>query len=508
MTESEPPQPESDNIQTGDIKGGKGIAIGRYAQAVVIEGDLAIYVMDKQVAVIPPLALIAIGVITAGVVFLVVTQVANLWAAFVPAKMTGDFNVAVAQFQVVGQGEGLDDAEDLAQSIANAIDREMQGLASEMEQTIEVRPPRETGAIKGGTEEERAEAADALAEQINADVVVYGVVEVNGIAATVKPEFYVRSDDFAAAAEVTGQYRMGSPTSVDKVDNMARKREIGDILAERSRALTFIIYGMADFVIGQYEAAEANFEQALRVKAWDNPDVVHVLLGNAALKQRNWTKAEAYYWQALEVNPNYARAYAGLGGVFYHQAAGDVQSNTYDTVDTELLDQAIEKYQQATDPGLDHSPLADTPAKADFGLGRAYLLKALVHAEREDNRVSEHNFALAIQAFEDVIQAYGEGDNPRIQELTAHAHAHLGLVFRLTNQLEQAIPEYEKALELMPALERTEEERAPYEAALGDINVRLGQLSQAVEWYERAVEHAPAGSDEQRKYQERLDELR
>ncbi len=502
-----PSQPEADQIQAGDISG-KGIAIGRGARALVVEGNLVIYVGDKQVAAIPPVAQIAIGILTLGVVFLVAAQVIQLRASSTPAIMTGDFNVAVAQFQVVGQGEGLDDAQELAQSVANAIDREMQGLVGKTGRTIQVRLPQETGTIKGISETDRADAAGDLAKQIKADVVVYGVVEVNGMAATIRPEFCVRSDDFAAANEVTGQYRMGSPISIEKVDNMTRRDEVAATFAARSHVLAYIIYGLDAFVVGHYEKAEADFDEACKVPAWDKLDVVYVLLGNAALKQRNWTKAEDSYRKALGENSKYARAYAGLGSVFYQQAMGDVQSGTYETVDTKLLDQAIEEYQQATASNLDQSPLADTPAKASFGLGQAYLAKALVYAERSNDDISRQNLAQAAQAFVDVIQAYGDGANSRIQELTAHTHARLGLICRLTKQLEKAIPEYEQAIDLLPPLERTREDKALYEAALGDIYGKLGDKPQAIEWYARAVEHAPAGSAEQRQYQEALDKLR
>lgn len=506
----ESPPNGGDEIHVGDITRSKGIAIGPGARAVVVEGNVIISIGDKQV-VIPRIAQIAIAVVTIGVIFLVLAQTANLLATFAPARMEGDFNIAVAQFQVVGQGDGLDDAQELAQSIANAIDRQMQKLAGEIEQHIEVCPPQETGKIKGETEEERAESAHALAKGINADVVVYGIVEVTGLAATIRPEFYVRSDDFDAAAEVTGQYRMGSPISIDKVDNITRKSEVGDTLADRSRALAFIIYGLADFVIGQNEAAEANFNEALSIEAWDNPDVVYVLLGNAALRQRDPKRAETYYRQALDANPDYARAHAGLGAVFYHQALGDLQSDTYATIDTKLLDQSIQEYQHASDPSLEHSPLADTPLKADFDLGRVYLSKALVEAEKGNDSESKRNLALAIESFEGVIhayQSYAGRDKARIKELTAHAHGQLGLVYRLTNQFEVAIHEYEEALELMPLLDRTKEHRALYEANLGDLYDKVGNRSKAIEWYERAVEHAPTGSDEKSKYQERLDELR
>ncbi|MCK6630333.1 MAG: tetratricopeptide repeat protein [Anaerolineae bacterium] len=445
-----------------------------------------------------------------GVAVLVIGSAFTLYWALrpqSPVHMTGDFNIAITQFQVVGRGDGLDDAQELAQSFANAIDREMSGLADEIKQRIEVRPPQESGSIMGATEEKRAENAHILAEKINADVVIYGMIEVNDKAATIKPEFYVRSDDFTATAEVTGQYRMGSEISIDKVDNIARKREVGNILADRFRALTFIVYGIADFVVGKYEDAEINFSEALKIKGWDNPDVIYVMLGNTALRQHDLMDAERYYRQGLEANPIYSRAYAGLGGVLYFQALGDTQSDTYDTVNIERLNQSIETYQQALDPSLDRPPLADITTKVNFSLGQAYLLKANIESTR-NSKTSEQDLALAMQAFHAVIQDYGEGSNPRVEELAAHAHARLGLIYRLTSQLEKAISEYEQALNILPPLDQVKEHRASYEAALGDIYVKLKQPSKAIEWYERAVANALPGSYWEKRYQETLDGLR
>jgi tetratricopeptide (TPR) repeat protein len=514
MTEQEPPQTEKDSIHVGDITDGKGIAIGPGARATVVEGDLVISIGQRRIA-IPRIVQIAIIIVTSGIIFLVITQAINLYRSSAQTEMEGDFNVAVAQFQVVGEGKGLQDATALAQSFANAIDREMQGLATELAQRIEVRSPGETGTVKGKTEEQRAESAQALAEAINADVVVYGTIEVDGVAASIKPEFFVRaeesyagSEEFATVAEVTGQYRMGSVISIDKVDNKARRTEASSVLAERARALTFITYGLADYVVGRYKEAESQFGEAQRVKAWDNPDVISVMLGNAALKQHDWVNAEAHYRQALETNPLHSRAYIGLGSVLYEQALGDIRTETYETVDSELLNQCIETYQRALDPGLDHPPLADVSTKAHFSLGQAYLLGAQVEAEAGNEDASERALILAIQAFETVIQDYGDGDNARVKELAAYAHARLGLIYRLTRQFETAITEYEAALTLLPPLDRVREHKASYEAALGDIYVRLNQPSEAVDWYERAVRDAPPGSDWQKGYRERLDALR
>jgi len=504
-----------DRIVVGDARSAT-VAVGRRSAAAArggvaisgdVGGDVVISFGPRQLA-ISRMAQILIGLIALGVAFLVVAQAFGLRTSTAPPVMEGDFNVAVAQFQVVGQGEGLEEAHDLAQSFANAIDRELRTLAAEIDQHIEVRTPQATGPVEGGTEAARAENAHALAERIGADVVIYGLIEVDGLAATIKPEFTVRSQEFTAVAEMTGQYRMGSPLSVDKVDNVARKRQASELMADRFRALTLVTYGLADYVIGNYPEAETSFDAALNTQAWDNPDVIYCMLCNAAFKQGHWTDAEGYCRQALEINPAYSRAYVGLGSTFYLQALGDSAGETYAAVDLDLLQRSIENYRLALDPGLDHPPLADVSTKASFSLGQAYWVAALFEAEVGDAGASEQARSLAIRAFQAVIQDHGDGANPRVRELAAYAHARLGLIYRQTAQLEAAIPEYERALDLLPPLDRTRDQRAAYEAALGEIHVALDRPAEAIVWYRRAVEHAPAGSEWQTRYQERLDALR
>lgn len=379
------------------------------------------------------------------------------------APMTGDFNVAVAQFQIVGQGKGFEDGKRLSQSFTNAMDREIQVLSDEIEQRIEVRPPSEMRIIQGTTDEERAKNAHIIAEKINADVVIYGVIHINGLAATIKPEFYVRNTEFSNVAEITGQYRMGSAVIIDKVDNMAQKREVGDIFAERFRALTFILYGLADYVVGNYEKAGDSFSKVLDVQAWDNPDVIYVMLGNVALRQRDWVNAEKYYSEARTVNSNYARAYIGLGSTYLALATTNVQSETYD-FNISLLDKAIEAYQLALD-SQEQPPLSDVSIRASFGLGDTYLRKALLENEAGNIEASNHYFNLTEQVFQLVIRDYETG-NVRIQELAAHTHARLGLLYWQTQGPEMAIPEFEEAIELLPNYGQGSKDKIDYQEIL------------------------------------------
>lgn len=78
-------------------------------------------------------------------------------------------------------------------------------------------------------------------------------------------------------------------------------------------------------------------------------------------------------------------------------------------------------------------------------------------------------------AFRQVINAYGGGENIRIQELAAHSHARIGLMVRFTRCYEQAILEYKSAIALLPQLDRNQRARTQYEAAIETISSNLGE---------------------------------
>ncbi|HMN27662.1 MAG TPA: hypothetical protein PKE45_05850, partial [Caldilineaceae bacterium] len=166
---------------------------------------------------------ITIAVITISILFLVGTQAFTLYTASQPTPtplpptptpippMTGDFNVAVAQFEVTGDGPGLDAAQNLALGFANSVDQVIDELIDNLG-VIQILPPQVTGLITGTSINERTEQASTLAQALHADVVIYGTVAVDGDQASIQPEFYLnssRNDGLIEADEITGQYKMG-----------------------------------------------------------------------------------------------------------------------------------------------------------------------------------------------------------------------------------------------------------------------------------------------------------
>ncbi len=431
-----------------------------------------------------------------------------------PTKLSGDFNIAIGQFQVTGQGDGLDDAEQLAQNFTNALQKVIEALVDEIGVfRVDILSPAETGLIAGETIEERAKQARALAEAREVDVVIYGTIAVDGLSAVIRPEFFVNiedddNDQFVAAAEATGLYRMGKELEASNVGDRIVRSEVSQILVNRFRAITFIIHGLAHFDRGSYDQAEIYFQQALAVGDWNTPDIIYVWLGNAALKQGRFAQAEAHYRQALETNDKYSRAYGGLAQALYFQVLAEAVQEGQ-PLDLTRLDEVINLYQQALKPELERPVLANVTTRVQFGLGQVYLLKADTLGQINPAQVDDiaENYELAFQGFEQVLRDYEAERNPRLTEIAAYAHANLGAIYYAYNHLDPAITEYKQALELLPPLAWSANIRAIYAGTIGDIYTELGQTAEAEAWYSQAVELAESDPELRQEFQEKLKRL-
>jgi tetratricopeptide (TPR) repeat protein len=203
------------------------------------------------------------------------------------------------------------------------------------------------------------------------------------------------------------------------------------------------------------------FEQLERDFDWSEvggEEVLYLLLGNAAGKNDALDTAERAYRRALAENPDYSRAYAGLGSTYYMRALEPVEaSGNGADIDRELLNNSIDSFHQAAAATV-RPALSDIPAKVHFGLGQAYLA---LHLQNESEPV-----ARAVQEFDTVISEYDAGDNPRIRHLAAESHARLGLIYDLNGNRDAAIDEYEAAVSL---LDDVPDRRRLYEDRLREL---------------------------------------
>ena len=178
----EPSQPiqkniKGDHISFGNVYDRAVLAIGRSARAEV-------RIFNIDIRLLPLVVLLS--VISLVLAFL-------LWYEPIPTEMIGEFNIAVTEFAVVdadNQRVKSEDGRNLANFLYQEIDSNLKALDLQSGQP-QVWPPEYTDVLPGDTADERAASAQKLADRINADIIVTGVISSTGDRARFEPQFFV-----------------------------------------------------------------------------------------------------------------------------------------------------------------------------------------------------------------------------------------------------------------------------------------------------------------------------
>ena len=150
---------------------------------------------------------------------------------------------------------------------------------------IEVRSPEQAGRLAGSTPEERAREARRLADQINADVVVYGWLDESRT--TLQPEFYVRDRVLQDAQELVGSFRLGSAIREAAAIDVEKAAgiELRETLVSRAKALSEPVFGLSYFRLGRFSDAAQHFDVALDAPGWpdsDGKEILYLFRGSSA----------------------------------------------------------------------------------------------------------------------------------------------------------------------------------------------------------------------------------
>jgi tetratricopeptide (TPR) repeat protein len=359
-----------------------------------------------------------------------------------PTRMAGDFRIAVAQFAVKGNSKKSNLGMELAQDIYIRLEENFSDMNLDFKVTIW--GPDSIESIVNDNRDRRAEKAMEIADDIGADMIVYGLIDTTDTYWTVTPEFFVSADNFYNAEEVIGQYEIGNPFSVIGTGGTATRIALNDNLSPKVATLSRITVGLTRYSLHDFDRAWETFETALTAEDCEDKgveQVLYLLMGNAAGKVSNLEMSEKYHQRALELDPEYARAYVGLASVHYIRSLERFQETKEPAdIDTDLLRHAIDVYEQALD-AQNKPAFSDISTKVHFGLGQCYTM--LVYAGEEKF------FDSAVAEYEAVIAAYGQGANPRVKDLAAEAHARLGLIYNLSGAPGLSAEEYETAASLL-----------------------------------------------------------
>jgi tetratricopeptide (TPR) repeat protein len=382
-----------------------------------------------------------------------------------PTRMSGLFNVAVAQFGEVnskGHVQASSTGTQLSQWIFEGLKLEFDNLPLDLRKEFQPQlwhdslGPTEKGIplgpILGDTPEARKEAAQKLAATIGADVIIYGNLALNQDPATFTPEFYVAGLKYQAD-EVEGRHQLGAPIPVqpplDPNDRQAN-RALNRKLALRAEALSRFTIGLMYDLEGASSDALAVFEAMEQDLAdWQEKDegkeILYYFIGRQALfLSRNTAEAakvgqsvdeliieaEKYFQLALDSKADYSRARIGLASAYYQRAQLRPAEERLSTPD---LANAIKEYQQALAEAVQSADTL-TASKAHVGLGVAYRLKGEAYYLTGADEDANFLFNQAIEKLETALPVLAEAGQFR---LMGQAYLTLGVAYAQQARIKQ-----------------------------------------------------------------------
>jgi tetratricopeptide (TPR) repeat protein len=422
--------------------------------------------------------------------------------------MAGDLNVAVAEFGALdAQGAAVEsaDARALSESLYTTLNDQLQAInqaaaSSEQRFDVQVWGPARVGRINGNTPDERATAAEQFALRSRAHVLVYGYLQQRNGGALFAQQFFLRN--LPDNPELEGQHDLGRSVPVRSLDDPSSRQQLRESLTGRTHAFAEFVIGLSQYTNDKFADANVHFHAADADPQWDDAsgkEVLYLFMGYTAGKLGDLDGARASFRHALTIDPEFARAYLGLGETQFQASLGQPEACSRATANVGGIQDAITLFQRAqsatTQPA--HSNVADWSA---LSLGRAYL--CLSQADAGDH------WADADRQFRVVIADY-EGGNESARDIAAEAHSNLGFVLlpgrcdpAREARYRSAAQEYQRAVDLSvfhPA------RQAFYDEMIGFVQTQLGALDQARAAYRDAMRVDPANST---RYQEALDSVK
>jgi len=418
------------------------------------------------------------------------------------------FTVAMSPFVSVsasGRVRTTQDGRELAQLLFANLENSFADL--DLGMPFELRAPDQGCPIKGRDREQRAANAESLAEALGADVLIYGAIVEDGESAELQPEFYVAYRGFSEAADLAGPHELGRPVRVSiPVEPTDMEGVEEHPVNVRAKALSLIALGLASYAVDDYDQALEHFSAAAELPNWPESagkELIYLLLGNtssnlaaATLDSAYVDEALDYYDQALDINPDFARAMVGQAAATYQLALGDLQARRGSEVDTSLLDESEDIYRRALEAEAPEA--AEIGLKVHFGLGQIFLVRHYL-------QLAGGNWLDQARAeFRAMVDAHDAG-KVRNLDLVGHAYARLGLIAaQLDGDPEAALPLYEEAAALT-----SPRWQAQYQIDLGDLLVSLDDVGSARDHFEEALSVAElyGNADMVARAEERLSSL-
>lgn len=367
------------------------------------------------------------------IVFLLVLAVVGVaigygvWRGQQPRVMTGDFNIAVADFGEVdneGRLRVTSDSSKISQALANYLDSEY----TSGDFGLDVQVSHERMPL---VEEDRE--ARQLADDVHADLVIYGTLLGDSRKGRLLPRFWV--DPTQDLTEVSGQNSLEAPISYEPA-KLADTGYLTETLRNNAAILVLFTKALVSYNVGNLEAAASSLDLALGEARQDFPgkEVLYLLGSTIARKQGKYDLALQRADNALALNPEYARGYLAGGNVYY-----DVVTLEDNWAREDLLEEAQQWYLRALEAD-DAAAGAYIDEKTSVALGSILVVKAQLRNDPMLYRQAMDYFTRVATRYETSRDDTYRAD---IQQLAALAYHGLGAAWHRQGDLEQAKRYYE-----------------------------------------------------------------
>ncbi len=460
MSENAAPQaPPDDHAQAPKIEqqaGDHAIQVGQVSGNVTFQ--------KTSTKVFQVFSVKALGILLASLALTAGGVFGWRYLAHKPAVMTGDFNIAVAEFgEVTDQGlQPSAHARQISQQLFDFLDSEYK--ATDFSLNIQTAHKN----IPVLTEDREAER---LAEAIHADLIIYGSVYIRGDEAKLTPKFYVANQP--VADELTGTSELAQSVIFD-LTSLASEEEVHVELQSRAAILVAFTKGLIFLSNDKLDAATVAFQLAIQEAetfgSFQGQEVLYMSAAFTSNRQDNLQQAEDYVARALQLNPEYARAYIVRGNIYFSQA----RQASYDEA---LFQKALTEYEKALNAKDQEG--AYIREKVSYARGNVYLI--LAQTTQNPALLKE-----VIQFISPIVEQYEKTPRLGIRDLACSAYYVLGVTYRSLENYAQAFDMYQHCVRLAgPARKR---EKAGCSYGLGLLYQQRGNTRKALDAYQQCLD--------------------
>jgi len=360
------------------------------------------------------------------------------WYISQPRWMDGKFNVAVAEFRQIGETDNPSIGQDASQILFESLDYEyrLAGLDVQVAHT-------NIGEIRDSDEAER------LAQQINADVVIYGTVSVTGDDVQIAPKFYVTDAALIDISELIGLHNLAAPIKFSKQEIFDLQGSRSDELQQRAtivieftKCIAYLASHDENLIDDALEAIQRAIDSASD-QEFKGKEVLFLFASASAKLAGDLDAAQDYINQAFVINPTYGRAFIVQGNIYYMRGVGHYREDDLVTSQEEFAT-ALAFYSEALQPENNYPSNAYISEKAHVGLGNVYTFQYQIA-----NSVEKADFAQnAISHYQFVTESYLSERDDHLRELAAAAYYGLSVIYQGENEHCAALMVLEQALAL------------------------------------------------------------